>query len=1087
MLTPEKIEALNKVTGLKPATGGSSRGNELRNLARLSKPETTTPEGGTFLGFKQGELSARIGDITREEVGNASQEFSKTFSEAPGVVGKTAAALNLPLRAAWTSAKILGKSVSEPIQKFAEFIGSPIVEKIEAKVPGFSEEVANNVGNITQFIQGKGEEIKSHVGEQTYNDLVATAEVLSTFYGGKAAEPLVKAGVETVETGVELAGKEALALADDVSGIFKPSQQAIDNYIINNFEKGVKPTTVGRNKVLGQTKQYENQAVQAVKTIAENKNNLKFVTEEGEAVVGRLPETVREFAESIEQTKRAVFSKYDSLTKKAGQAGGKVDGEGIVKELDAVVNNEALAVSNPEAINYAKQVQNRLKTFDSKGNFTGYKKFDTETAQDIIKNYNNSLEAFYRNPSYDNASRAAIDAGVVNNFRRDLDNVIENLTGEEYQALKNQYAALKTIEKDVVKRANVLARQNNKSLLDYSDIFTGGQMVTGILSLNPALFAKGAIERGFKEWIKYLNNPNRAIRKMFEQTEVTPRGGTAPKSALGAFVAEPKLGLSVEDVSKIPKNVNPGSVAKKLDEMDVTIIENYLSNPNIKNYEAVDPILKNMRIDKADSATQKKFLKDVLNEYSGTADQEVFGATPRSKPTPIQDLDTGRMNGSKKGEGAIPETTLQTYKGEKDLSTKLLRDLEGRATVSKQYLIDATNRSDLKQAERDLFRRLLEKEGDTINVPAFAKKVKGELLPLKEGNMSSKYESITLPPELRGKVRHYGEFQYDSPIKTSAGDVHFNRGPYSKNENYFAHVRREDLPMEGQPGFATDPEGTTRRVIEIQSDLFQKGRLEGEQYKTNTSNYSGDLDKGIERFKEMRGIKGRELYKEEVDSFKEFLQRDKEELAKQSARAEELAKLEPYRNTWHERVIRDEVKQAAKDGKTKLQFPTGETAMKIEGLGANAENWVSNGGRINNFDQLKVGQEVGRAGEQEAWIITDVLGDGKFKAIQKEKITPNGARLLSEGAEQFDLPGTDSLNISNYAESFDISGKVDTDNPIYKFYEKEVGKYLKNKYNAQLITDPQGVKWWEVKINKEMKKLPVEAFALIGAVGLATN
>lgn len=32
-------------------------------------------------------------------------------------------------------------------------------------------------------------------------------------------------------------------------------------------------------------------------------------------------------------------------------------------------------------------------------------------------------------------------------------------------------------------------------------------------------------------------------------------------------------------------------------------------------------------------------------------------------------------------------------------------------------------------------------------------------------------------------------------------------------------------------------------------------------------------------------------------------------------------------------MVREEIAQAAKDGRTKLQFPTGETAMKVEGLG----------------------------------------------------------------------------------------------------------------------------------------------------------
>lgn len=77
------------------------------------------------------------------------------------------------------------------------------------------------------------------------------------------------------------------------------------------------------------------------------------------------------------------------------------------------------------------------------------------------------------------------------------------------------------------------------------------------------------------------------------------------------------------------------------------------------------------------------------------------------------------------GEPSVPK-----YEGEKDLTTKVLKDLEGRSTVSKQYLMDATNRPELKQQERDVIRKALESEGTTVNVKDFASKVKSNLLPL---------------------------------------------------------------------------------------------------------------------------------------------------------------------------------------------------------------------------------------------------------------------------------------------------------------------------------------------------------------------
>lgn len=417
------------------------------------------------------------------------------------------------------------------------------------------------------------------------------------------------------------------------------------------------------------------------------------------------------------------------------------------------------------------------------------------------------------------------------------------------------------------------------------------------------------------------------------------------------------------------------------------------------------------------------------------------------------------------GEGANKQVLSEKeFKNFNDLSTKLLTKLEGKTTVSKQFISDLTNSPDLKQAERDLIRKALEDEGDKVNVTEFANKVKSELLPLKRNLPSEvrqdigdyRYESVNLPEELRGPVANYSENIYQSPIKTSAGNVHFGNEP-----NYFAHTRVEDMA-----------DDTTRRVIEIQSDLFQKGRLESEYLKDSNRNPIGmSVD-------ETR-LRNNGWTEDQIARAKSRYTNTDSLLNERQA---ELSKLEPYRNTWHERIIREEVKKASQDGKTKLQFPTGETAMKIEGLGErNSWNLVTP--NIEDFrplkvEDLKVGQQV--ADGSTPWIITDVLGDGKFKAVPKSREDlirlDNDARSawfdLKNGKENVKLP--DSLRV--YEETFDISGKVDTNNPIYKFYEKEVGKYLKNKYNAQLVTDAQGVTWWELPLQKEYGTQPVEAF-----------
>lgn len=384
------------------------------------------------------------------------------------------------------------------------------------------------------------------------------------------------------------------------------------------------------------------------------------------------------------------------------------------------------------------------------------------------------------------------------------------------------------------------------------------------------------------------------------------------------------------------------------------------------------------------------------------------------------------------------------FKGFSDITTSILEKLKNRDKVSKQFISDLTNSPELKKNEQTIIRSVLESYPDGTDIPVaeFADKVKAELLPLDretvvkdtmragEQSVGGRYENVALPSDQRGTVDNYSEHIYTGPVETSAGDIHFadvSLGEQTGKDtrNYFGHTRVEDIP------------GDIRRVIEVQSDLYQKGGLEA----------ATEREVGFGQSK---------------------------------ANKNAIAKLSQYNNpTAHLRMVREEIKAAAKDGKTKLQFPTGETAMKIEGLG-DREQWVLGsdwmGGRDLQEKHLKVGENItNRAGIH--WVITDVLGEGRFKAVPKnviDRYVENGF-TQEKALEQIKKEGS-------RIETFDISGKVDTSNPIFKFYEKELGKYLSSKYSAKKITDPQGVTWYEVAIKPEQGPSPVFAFTRKGGI-----
>lgn len=486
---------------------------------------------------------------------------------------------------------------------------------------------------------------------------------------------------------------------------------------------------------------------------------------------------------------------------------------------------------------------------------------------------------------------------------------------------------------------------------------------------------------------------------------------------------------------------------------------------------------------------------------------ELYGGPIR--PTAQAQL-PGRVDS---GEGGFIKNPMKDqYPGEQELTSKVLDKLEGRTSVSKQFISDLTNNPDMKQAERELIRSVLQDypEGQDVPVKEFAEKVRSELLPLEVNKPrkslddpdygSFKYENIVLPDDIRGNVANYQERIYESPIKVSAGSVHFS----DEAPNYFAHSRVEDMA-----------DGKTRRVIEAQSDLFQKGRLDMEKGSAELPTTRA-MEREIENSQNLADRQTATISQErngeyvvwsdeepqagfptraEAESYirenygenkaREVLSKDgiTDDATKKfaTARETELARLEPYRNTWQNRIISEEVRQAAIDGKTKLQFPTGETAMKIEGLGQQ-DTWVrfnEGPGRANiqiTPSDLRVGLEIKQGNMGDRWIITDVLGDGKFKAVPKDEVIrvkdANDIDTIEEAAQ--------SELLERYNETFDISGKVDTNNPIYRFYEKEVGRYLQ-RFGAKRITDPQGVSWYEVSITPDMAKRPVGAFGDLGA------
>lgn len=276
--------------------------------------------------------------------------------------------------------------------------------------------------------------------------------------------------------------------------------------IDTSFAKAVRPGVAG-NKTLAQSESYANNARNAVKEIVLNKDNLGLTNADGEAV-DTLPKNLPQFRQAIDTTKRSIWQRVEDINKSAGEAGAEVPLQSAVDELNSLANKPVYKTMSPETVDYAAK---RAKALSSQG------AFNVEDAQDAITMANQSMKNFYQNPSADTSSKAYVDSLIANHLRANLDTALEAATGTPAAApLRQAYGSLKAIEKDVNQRAVVDARKNARGLLDFSDIYTAGELVKAMATMNPVGMAKTGTMAAVKAFIKNANDPNTHVERLFK-------------------------------------------------------------------------------------------------------------------------------------------------------------------------------------------------------------------------------------------------------------------------------------------------------------------------------------------------------------------------------------------------------------------------------------------------------------------------------------------------------------------------------------------------------------------------------------------
>ena len=510
-------------------------------------------------------------DKTSEQTGfiqSMAQGMAKPFltaaatgaSAVKGITGAIGAGINA-LTGNKEAAKIGLQEAAKPVNINAGYFGTG--EAIGGKGESTADVVKKSVGTGLELgswmVGGSGaksaitQSLKQKVGQGALQGLKTGAAAGSLTGTGVEMQKDDSTTGDIIGAGLgggliggsvgAVAGGATPIIAKGARSIFPKSQarqlaikmEKLDQTIDEGVSKGIKPTVIGKKTLANNDKFYSNARI-AVKTIAENRSKINVFDDLGEKVSH--PKSNAQAAQAIDQAKKIIYNEYHKMATDAGDMGAVFNDIPIINKLQKV---SADLKFSPKVRQYAASMVDEISELKGQA---------PDVIEARIAELNESLKSYYAGTRIDKA-KAQVDASVAKAMREQLDNIIE-AAGDGYKELKMQYGALKSIENEVNKRALVLARQGGKSLIDFTDIFTGGDLVSGLLTGNPAVLARGIAGKGIAAAYKKINDPDRYIEKMFKEAYKV-----IPETSISTVPFASSAGMAGKNVNLAPKPVSP--------------------------------------------------------------------------------------------------------------------------------------------------------------------------------------------------------------------------------------------------------------------------------------------------------------------------------------------------------------------------------------------------------------------------------------------------------------------------------------------------------------------------------------------------
>ena len=343
-------------------------------------------------------------------------------------------------------------------------------------------------------------------------------------------------------------------------------------------------------------------------------------------------------------------------------------------------------------------------------------------------------------------------------------------------------------------------------------------------------------------------------------------------------------------------------------------------------------------------------------------------------------------------------------------------------------------------------------------------------------------ENEIVTPAIKPAIKGHAQFATDNGIGWFRSDEQRVGGKTA------TEMGADDF-IEGPNGRKINPDNVTiggkdtktRRILELQSDLFQKGRNRKDLItnpEVNALNTSGM--RGVTNMEEMLSayeyslIEYENKTKEEAD---ELVSKERKRLlglssSKEGFNENKFLQLLNKKGNWVNFFIQSIIQDSAKKGYEKVLFPKGDTISKIEGHTTLEEFKKQKEDRIKEIEkQLEKPKYV------VDWLDTSGYGDENiiFETEQEAKdyVKIENAKLPEDVEGSYILLfNRERLNNEINQLKQEIK-RVEEEGfgalrPIYDFYENRVTNTLNKLYDVKEITDEYGNKWNEITITPEV-------------------